>query len=175
MNNQLELEKLLKNVKYRDQQINLLYDLLVRPNRFLYPIFHLYGLSGTGKTFLIKKFMNRFCNGSTTVVGDLNPSTKSSRKTLSNKLLCKKYYIYLNCKEMCHNMTLALFHEIVEQVQSILVKQNEEFVLEEETDLVIEDIENVGKSNDCSNYIRQLKSLLGKLATKGTKGWSCYF
>jgi Cdc6-like AAA superfamily ATPase len=171
MNNQEELEKLLKNVKYREQQINLLYDLLVRANSFLYPIFHLYGLSGTGKTFLIKKFMNHFCNGSTTVVGDLNASSKSSRKTLSDKLLCKKYYIYLNCKEMCHNMTLALFHEIVEQVQNILIRQNEEFVLEEETDLVISDVENVEKSSDCSNYIRQLKNLLGKLSNRTTKGF----
>ena len=68
-------------------------------------------------------------------------------------------------------MTLALFHEIVEQVQNILIRQNEEFVLEEETDLVISDVENVEKSSDCSNYIRQLKNLLGKLSNRTTKGF----
>ena len=171
MNNLEELEKFLKNVKYRDQQINLLFDLLIRQNRFLYPMLHLYGLSGTGKTFLIKKFMKRFCNASLSDIGEVNEkSKKSSRKTLSNRLVSKKYYVYLNCKEMCHNSTLALFHELVNQVQQILIKQNEEFVMEEDTDLIINDIEDVEKSADCSNYIRQLKNLLSGLSNKNTKG-----
>lgn len=172
MNNLEELEKFLKNVKYRDQQINLLFDLLIRQNRFLYPMLHLYGLSGTGKTFLIKKFMKRFCNASLSDIGEVNEkSKKSSRKTLSNRLVSKKYYVYLNCKEMCHNSTLALFHELVNQVQQILIKQNEEFVMEEDTDLIINDIEDVEKSADCSNYIRQLKNLLSGLSNKNTKAY----
>lgn len=172
MNNTKELENLLKDVQYRDQQINLLFDLLIRKKRFLYPLFHLYGLSGTGKSFLIKKFMKKFCDGSTTLLSaDTTSKEKSSRKTVSG-LVCKKYHIYLNCKEMCHNSTLSLFHEIVEQVKTILVKQNSELIeMEEEPDLIISDIENVEKSNDCSNYIRQLKSLLSKLSNRNTKSY----
>lgn len=169
MNNLAELEKLSKTISYRDQQLNLLFDLLVRQNRFIYPILHLYGLSGTGKTYLTKKFMNRFCNNSITYLDGVTTSTKSSRKTM-NRLVSKKYHIYMNCKEMCHNSTLALFHELVEQVKKILVKQNEEFEMEDEPELVITDIEDVEKSSDCSNYIRQLKYMLSKLSNKNTKG-----
>lgn len=170
MDNSEELKNLLNDVKYRDQQINLLYDLLIRGNRFLYPLFHLYGLSGTGKTFLIKKFMKKFCDGSTIILSSNTTSkSKTSRKTQSG-LVCKKYHVYLNCKEMCHNSTLSLFHEIVEQVKSILVKQNNEMIeMEEEPDLIISEIENVEKSSDCSNYIRQLKSLLFRLSNRNTK------
>jgi hypothetical protein len=167
MSNILELEKFTKSVKYRDQQVNLLFDLLVRQNRFIYPVLHLYGLSGTGKTFLTKKFMNRFCNGSITFLDETTSSSKS-RKT-ANRHVCKKFHIYLNCREMCHNSTLSLFHGIVEQVQNILIKQNEEFELEDEPELCITDIENVEKSSDCSNYIRQLKYMLSRLSNNTTK------
>ncbi len=167
MSNIIELEKFCKNVKYRDQQVNLLFDLLVRQDRFIYPILHLYGLSGTGKTFVTKKFMNKFCNSSITFLDETTTSSKS-RKT-ANRQVCKKYHIYINCREMCHNSTLSLFHEIVQQVQNILIKQNEEFELEDEPELIITDIESVEKSTDCSNYIRQLKYMLSRLSNKNAK------
>ena len=55
-----KLNQLLTDVCFRETQINLLFDLLIRQNRFLYPILHLYGLSGTGKSYLIKKFINKY-------------------------------------------------------------------------------------------------------------------
>ena len=80
-----KLKELNDEVNFRDTQINLLYDLLMRNDTFLYPLLHLYGLSGTGKTYTIRRFMDKFCN---------NNKKISSKQT-------NKYYIYVNCNEVC--------------------------------------------------------------------------
>ena len=107
--------------------------------------------------------MKKFCNGSAS-----EGEKSKSRKTLVKPpVIHKKYHVYLNCKEMCHTSTLAFFHELVEQVQKITIQQNKEIVMDSEMDLDGDD--DVEKSSDCSNYIRQLKTLLGNLSNETTK------
>lgn len=153
-----KLNQLLTDVCFRETQINLLFDLLIRQNRFLYPILHLYGLSGTGKSYLIKKFINKF---------------HSPNQTDS------KYFLYLNCKEMCHASISSFFNEIILQLQNFTSIKSELVTTDNEDDIEMEtDNQNVFKltttTNDLSNHFRHIKHLINKLNTK-KKGSCCVY
>lgn len=163
-----KLNQLLEDVSFRDTQINLLFDLLIRQDKFVYPLLHLFGLSGTGKSYVMRKFMNKFHTPSQVEHSTSNQSGK--------------YFIYLNCKEMCHASVASFYSEIILQLQGFLAKKMHEFTtanLEDNEDLngdlMDMDDENIFKvktTNDLSNHFRIIKSLISKLSSK-TNG-NCY-
>jgi origin recognition complex subunit 5 len=73
---------------YRTNELNILTEILIKPKKYLYPLIHLYGLSGTGKTYFIKQFLNKLQNND-------NVSTNNS--------------IYLNSIELCHTQVDQLY------------------------------------------------------------------
>ncbi len=172
-----QLKQLKDEVSFRDNQINLLYDLLMRNNTFLYPILHLYGLSGTGKTFTIKRFMEKFCNN--------NRKSSSSLHRDTNK-----YYVYLNCNEICYSNISLLFNEILFQIKAILQPSKtcdpntNEFEMDIDDEKIkfqdddenailngdIDDAENTTKIVDCSCFIKHLKKVFEKIKSK-----TCFF
>jgi origin recognition complex subunit 5 len=77
-------------VLYRTNESKILNDILLRPKKYLYPLIHLYGLSGTGKTYFIKQFLSQ-----------LQESQNSSNQS-----------IYLNSIELCHSQVDQLYSEI---------------------------------------------------------------
>lgn len=100
--NDEEIIEILRNeIIYRDDEIDLLYKLIIKYNKCLVPLIHLYGLSGTGKTYLIRKFMNKITKNNT-----------------------NRIYIYINSIEF-NNLTIDLiFNEIVMQISKKQTKQN---------------------------------------------------
>ena len=157
-----KLKELKNEVNFRDTQLNLLYDLLMRNKAFLYPIIHLYGLSGTGKTFTTRRFMDKFCNNN------------------SNNNIVNKYYVYVNCNEVCYSTMSLLFNEILVQIRNAIsdtklkdeLNNSNEFELD--TDVVtfrddksteIDD-EDSAKLVDCSCFIKQLRKYFDRLVTK---------
>ena len=172
---EVKLHQLLEDVTFRENQISLLYDLLIRQNSILYPIIHLYGLSGTGKSYLIRKFINKFCSNNQKAQA---PSSSKSRRTtkVNDESFCLKYNVYINCKEMHHASVSSLYQEILEQIQTILSKQKDIKLetLENELNELMEvdfnyDNENLPKVNDSSTFIRQLKILMNKFLKKSNK------
>jgi Cdc6-like AAA superfamily ATPase len=162
------LKELAAQVVFRESQLETLYDLLIREDRCLYPILHVYGLSGTGKTYTLKSFMNKFCN----------------HNQINNR---DKYYVYINCKEMCHSSMSLFFYEILNQVRDIYVRRNRcmskieiadnsgtemenqiNFQIQDSSGLnedLDENEEDIGSAADCSLFVNQLKSILTKFAS----------
>ena len=154
-----KLLELTKEVSFRDSQFNLLYDLLMKKSTFLYPLFHLYGLSGTGKTYSVKRFMDKFCNNK-------NAMKKSKSKER------ERYYIYLNCNEVCYATMSLLFNEILIQMKKLFSNSVVEEGFEMETEMVTfeDDDTNEVKMADCSSFVRQLKKFLAKI-----KSQTCFY
>jgi Cdc6-like AAA superfamily ATPase len=139
------LDELLKEVNFRQSQIKLLYDLLMSGDTFSYPFFHLYGLSGTGKTFITRKFFNKFC-------ANIGRDGKERSSSSSN------YYIYLNCTETSHAPVNLLFNEILTRFKNIFKKK---FNLKVNDDCdVINSTTETNTINDCSSFIRQFKRIM---------------
>ncbi len=149
------VKELCNEVSFRQVQINLLYSLLVETNTILYPTFHLFGLSGTGKTFTIKKFMRKFCSN-----GDQKPNQHVSNQDA----MVDRFYVYLNCNELCYASMSLLFNEVLIQIRSLLLEQNKQIGLELESDaeFLFEDDDTDTKINDCASFVRKLKNLLRK-------------
>jgi Cdc6-like AAA superfamily ATPase len=157
-----KLAELKSQVNFRDSQINLLYDVLMRSNTFSYHLLHLYGLSGTGKTFTIRRFMDKFCN---------NNNRMSSKGGKSND--STKYYIYLNCNEVCYSSISLLFNEILIQTKNALMPQTsnqfEQFDLDTSNSIVFREEEEAAAAEDedleaskmvnCSGFVQQLRKL----------------
>lgn len=169
-----KLKELLAEVSFRDTQFNLLYDLLIKSQSFLYPIIHLFGLSGTGKTFAIKKFMKKCCNV-------VNLPVSKKQPVQDNRL-----YVYLNCNELCYASISLLFSEILVQISNALPSINDKEESEDigvDMDIEIENSSSVDldtssneemsvhdvRMNDCSTFLRQLKKPLIELQTRRTK------
>ncbi|CAF0705128.1 unnamed protein product [Brachionus calyciflorus] len=168
----LKLQEVYEEVLYREKQLDILFDLLIKNDNFIYPILHLFGLSGTGKTYTIRKFMKKFCE---------NPQ---SGKKIDDK---KRLHVYLNCNELCYGTTSLLFSEILKQISNALPANNEkdlddieiemEIEKEKPVDLSLndnfdqeeedEDLSDI-KMNDFSAFLRQLKRKLERAAKKTT-------
>ncbi len=159
-----KLDQLVEDVCFRETQLNLLFDLLIRQDKFIYPVLHLFGLSGTGKTYLMRKFINKF-----------HSPTQTQQSANS------KYFIYMNCKEMCHASISSFFNEIILQLQNFIMKTNEMF---SNLDNNYDDDENIDDesrnnfklktANDLSEHMRQIKFLINKLALKSNGISSIY-
>jgi Cdc6-like AAA superfamily ATPase len=168
-----QLKQLKDEVSFRDNQINLLYELLMRNNTFLYSILHLYGLSGTGKTFTIKRFMEKFCN---------------QNRMPSNSQETNKFYVYLNCNEICYSNMSLLFNEILIQIKSVLQPNkkydrnshefeididDEKITFQDDAKAILNadiDEESGIKIVDCSCFIKNLKKIFEKI-----NGKTCFF
>ena len=154
-----KLKQLKDEVNFRDPQINLLYDLLMRSKTFLYPLVHLYGLSGSGKTFTIRRFMEKFCNN-------------------ESKADISKYYVYLNCNEICYSNMSLLFNEVLVQIKNVLSDSNKEADNSNEFEMELDavtfrddknaevDDEDGSKIIDCSCFIKQLRKNFEKISRK---------
>lgn len=166
-----QLASLMKKIPFRDKQLSLLHSLLISNSNLSYPLIHLYGLSGTGKTYTVKNFMEQFC----AVNGESEASDGRRR-------VC----VYLNCNELCYATKSLLFNEILSQVKSNLALTAEESMIDEndEVDICINsdqlaelerevngadndnddddqiDISANGTINDCSMFLRHLRSML---------------
>jgi hypothetical protein len=107
-------------VLYRDYELNLLNDLLIKSNKCLYPLIHLYGLSGTGKTFFIRNFLNIFTTNTNNSV--------------------KYYPIYLNLIEICYQSVQheILFNEILIQLcKHLNIDDMDDYLLPNSNDLTM--------------------------------------
>lgn len=117
-------DKLIENfqsvVLFRDKELILLNDLIIRSNKCLYPLIHIYGLSGTGKTYFIRNFLNIFCS-----------STSNS---------VKYYPIYLNLIELCYQSVQheVIFNEILVQLcKQFNVESYEEYLVTNSNDMAM--------------------------------------
>lgn len=99
-------KELCDEVKFRTDQLNLLYSLLIKDQAVLWPVVHLFGLTGTGKSYTIRKFMNKFC-------GEANSSASSSSSV-------QRYTVYINCNELFYASLSSLFNDILAQIKSAL-------------------------------------------------------
>ena len=161
--NESKLKELNDQVNFRESQFGMLYDLLIKNDYFLYPIIHLFGLSGTGKTYAIKKFMNKFCDN-------------DSQQQLNSYEQINKYFIYLNCNELCYSSMSVLFNEIITQIKTILNGQDKELGLNtsdkqnidfnNSINFDLEDDTSDVKMADCSLFIRQLNKFLSRFLNK---------
>jgi Cdc6-like AAA superfamily ATPase len=161
--NEAKLRELNDQVYFRESQFGMLNDLLIKNDCFLYPIIHLFGLSGTGKTYAVKKFMNKFCDND------------SQQQLICNENI-NKYSIYLNCSELCYSSISVLFNEIITQIKTILNGQDKELGLinnnkqnidlNNSIDFDLEDDTNDIKMADCSLFIRQLNKYLNKFLNR---------
>ncbi|RMZ93197.1 hypothetical protein BpHYR1_014022, partial [Brachionus plicatilis] len=160
-----KLDELCDEVIYREKQLSILYDLLIRSDCFIYPILHLFGLSGTGKSYTIRKFLKKFCE------------IFSKNKKPANK---KRVYVYLNCKELCYGTTSLLFSEILKQISESFASIDVTRDCDIDIDMEIEkedpiDLSFSGeldqqdedlKMNDFSSFLRQLKRKLDQMAKR---------
>lgn len=158
-------DELCSDVVFREKQLSILFDLLIKSDSYLYPVLHLFGLSGTGKSFTIRKFMKKFCQNF------------SVNKKIADK---KRLFVYLNCKELCYGTTSLLFSEILNQISDALptsydttmdCDQNLDMEIEKENQLNLSinndsDMEEDSKINDFSSFLRQLKRKLSRIAKK---------
>lgn len=180
--NELEhnLIGLMRKVPFRKQQLILLYRLLISSPNLSYPLIHLYGLSGTGKTYTVQKFMKKYC-------GSGGTDNEDGRR---------RFYVYLNCNELCYANKSLLFHEILEQVRASLSMRGETSVMDavdDEVDICYNQVDELaelarenegadgereqqnqmwnddddddanavkGTINDCSTFLRQLRAVL---------------
>ena len=122
-----KLKELNDEVKFRETQFRLLFDLLVGSDCVLHPTIHAFGLSGTGKTYAIRKFMHKFCDNESKSQFDSNSNSKSSHAL--DARIVNKYYVYLNCHELCYGSMSLLFNAIIDQLRAILVGQDRELGL----------------------------------------------
>lgn len=159
-----KLTSLMKKIPFRDKQLTLLYNLLISNQNLSYPLIHLYGLTGTGKTYTVQKFMKRFCAGD---------SSENGRR---------RVYVYLNCNELCYATKSLLFNEILDQVRASMSIAAETSVIDADDEIDIcynidqlvemdrencasdsfeseEDYDAITK-NDCSMFLRQLKAMM---------------
>lgn len=161
------LDELKSEVNYRNSQMDLLFNLLMKTDQFLYPNLHAYGLSGTGKTFTIRSFMQKFA--------DFKRQAMMNRTLLSNyKAVPNYYFVYFDCAEICHVSISVLFYEILAQVRNILVDEKafsagELDDLESYQAMACGDGDDeigveVGVGADYSNFVRQLKKYVRMLA-----------
>ena len=111
-----KFKELIEEVHFRTEQLTILYSLLIRSQSILYPVIHLFGLTGTGKTHSIKKFMNKFCNIS---------NSNNIKLTIRNQQeIVNRYCVYINCNELFYASVSSLFSEILAQVKSALHLEN---------------------------------------------------
>ena len=114
---------------------------------------------------MIRKFINKFHEPI-----QAEPSVNS------------KYFIYLNCKEMCHTSVSSFLNEIILQLQGFISKKSDVLPnLEENPDEIEMDLDEneannfkLKTSNDLSEHIRYMKSFISKLASK-SNGTCCIF
>lgn len=160
-----KLKDLIEEVSFRDTQLNLLHDLLIKSQTFLYPVLHLFGLSGTGKTYTTRKFLKKFTN----------QPPPTGKKTTSTE---NRIHVYLNCSELCYASVSLLFNEIMIQIANALpstaekdnnnqeemdinMEIQEETPLAELSTMAIDenDDESIAdvRMNDCTSFLRQLK------------------
>ena len=128
--NEKQIEEFQSLVLFRDYELNLLNDLLIRSNKFLYPLIHCYGLSGTGKTYFMRNFLNIFCS--------------------NNRGSVKYYPIYLNLIELCYQSVQSevLFNEILIQLcKQLDVDYYEEYLI-------------MSNPNDVTMFLRNINKIL---------------
>lgn len=168
------LNQLKSNVKYRDTQANLLYNLLIRTNRFIYPNLHAYGLSGTGKTCLIRNFIDTFSQLNSSLeneaaLGTLKrgPGRKSmniDRNAL--KITTRYYFMYFNCLDICHSSMTCLFYEILVKIRNIIQEESNQASSELDdlenfqANLDLNESDELSASADFSNFLRQFRKYL---------------
>lgn len=168
-----KLENLLRKIPFREKQLKLLYDLLIsNPS---YSLIHLYGLSGTGKTYTVQNFMRKFCN-----VLEVNEH--------------RCIHVYLNCSELCYATKSMFFSEIIDQISSspsisidsTLANVEDEVEICYNIDELVEmecinknnkvDLDQSwdgdeidaakGSINECSVFLRQLRSMFKSCTNK---------
>lgn len=160
------LEELNDEVPYREKQLSILHDLLIKSDSLVFPVLHLFGLSGTGKSFTIRKFFKKFCE------------TFSNSKKLEEK---KRVFVYLNCNELCYGTTSLFFNEILNQIADFLPSSYDmtrDCEIEIDMEIGKEDPINESfstdsdeqdedlKMNDFSSFLRQLKRKLCRVAKR---------
>jgi Cdc6-like AAA superfamily ATPase len=169
-----KFKELNEEVNFRTEQLNLMYNLLIKNQSILYPVIHLFGLTGTGKTFAVRKFMNKFCNGNTKLAAR-NQHESTNR-----------YCVYINCNELFYASVSSLFNEILAQIKIVLNVKNFEteeinmsITYEESAsndlenqvvrdDPVEEDEEMANiKMNDSATFLGQLRRLFQAKASGG--------
>jgi Cdc6-like AAA superfamily ATPase len=161
-------ESLCEEVSYRNEQLKLLYNLLIKSQTIIFPTLHLFGLTGTGKTFTVKKFLSKFTN--------LNSTNKSN---------VNRFSVYINCNELFYASVSSLFNEILTQIKNSLQLKN--FEMEsDEINISIREEDGVHdndnqrendeddnsatsdtKLNDCAMFLGRLRRILASKCTQG--------
>ena len=170
------LNQLKSEVKYRENQTNLLYNLLIRTNRFIYPNLHAYGLSGTGKTYLVRSFIDTFSNLNSAMENEAGlsqvkkgPGRSKSMNIDRNatRISTRYYFMYFNCLDICHSSMTILFYEILVKIRNIIQAEssscqtNEMDDLENfQTNLELNEGDELSASADFSNFLRQFRKYL---------------
>ena len=159
-----KFRELTDEVQFRQEQLGLMYNLLVKNQTILYPVLHLFGLTGTGKTYAVKSFMDKFCNSNKLII-------RNQQEILT------RHYVYINCNELFYASISSLFNEILTQVKTALNMKN--FNSEDNINMSItnEDDNNFEKNvdnndseeaneeindirmNDCACFLGQLRRI----------------
>jgi Cdc6-like AAA superfamily ATPase len=156
-----KIKELNEEVQFRSEQLQILYNLLIKNQTILFPAMHLFGLTGTGKTHAIKRFMAKFCNSNKLIIRNQHE-------------IINRYSVYINCNELFYASVSSLFNEILAQVRTVLnVKQvdaeeidmsityedeEENTARNRETEEEDEEMADI-KMNDCAAFLGQLRRM----------------